>query len=64
MRGAILKKFISVLLAALFLNSLIFYVGSSAIILDNAKRDMRYILESADSLLDYGGELSAKIQRL
>ena len=64
MRGAILKKFISVLLAALFLNSLIFYVGSSAIILDNAKRDMRYILESADSLLDYGGDLSAQIQRL
>ncbi len=64
MRRALLKKFALVLLAALFLNSLIFYAASSRSILNSTKEDMLYILESADSLLEYGNGLDAQAARL
>ena len=44
MRRALLKKFALVLLAALFLNSLIFYGASSRSILNSTREDMLYIL--------------------
>ena len=61
MRRALLKKFALVLLAALFLNSLIFYGASSRSILNSTREDMLYILESADSLLEYGGDLNGQV---
>ena len=64
MRRALLKKFALVLLAALFLNSLIFYGASSRSILNSTREDMLYILESADSLLEYGGDLNGQVARL
>ena len=63
MRRALLKKFALVLLAALFLNSLIFYGASSRSILNSTREDMLYILESADSLLEYGGDLNGQVAR-
>ena len=56
MRRAILKKFILVLLAALCINSVIFYLISSHMILKMAREDMTYTIEMIDRLLDYEDE--------
>lgn len=64
MRKTILQKFILVLLAALFLNSVIFYIAGSYMILEHSSRDMMYTLESMDSLFDYGGNLEQQMSRL
>ncbi|MDO5350258.1 MAG: ATP-binding protein [Lachnospiraceae bacterium] len=64
MRKAILIKFVQVLLAALFLNSVIFYVASSSMMLKNARKDMLYTLETIDSILDYRGDLPQQIQQM
>lgn len=64
MRKAILIKFVQVLLAALVLNSVIFYVASSSMMLKNARKDMLYTLETIDSILDYHGDLPQQIQRM
>ena len=45
MRHAILEKFIFVLLAALCINSVIFYIASRNTILDTTKKDMLYTME-------------------
>lgn len=64
MRKAILIRFLLVLLAALGLNSIIFYIFSSNMILNNTRRDMLYTLESLDSTLDYQENLDEQLQRL
>lgn len=64
MRKAILMKFVQVLLGALCLNSLIFYIAGSSILLKNARHDMLYTLETIDSILDYQGDLSGQLRRL
>lgn len=64
MRKTILQKFILVLFAALFLNSVIFYIAGSYVILEHSSRDMMDTLESMDSLFDYGGNLEQQISRL
>ncbi len=42
MRKALLERFILVLLAALCINSVIFYIASSKMMLKNSKNDMTY----------------------
>ncbi len=64
MRKAILTKFVQVLLAALLLNSVIFYVASSSMMLKNARKDMLYTLETIDSILDYQGDLPNQIRQM
>lgn len=53
MRRAIFVKFLQVLLAALLLNSIIFYIVTSSVMLKNARGDMLYTLQTIDSILDY-----------
>ena len=53
MRKAILEKFIFVLLAALCINSVIFYIASRNTILDTTRKDMLYTMEMIDRTLDY-----------
>ena len=50
MRKAILERFILVLLAALCIHSVIFYIASSNMILDTSSRDMRYTIKAIDSI--------------
>ena len=57
MRKAILEKFIFVLLAALCINSVIFYIASRNTILDTTRKDMLYTMEMIDRTLDYDGDL-------
>lgn len=66
MRRSILKKFILVLLAALCINSVIFYLISSQMLLTMAKEDMSYTIEMIDRLLDYEDEtgLAAQVERM
>lgn len=66
MRRAILKKFILVLLAALFINSIIFYLISSHMILNMATKDMTYTIEMIDRLLNYEDEagLNGQVERM
>lgn len=64
MRKAILRRFILVLLAALCINSVIFYIASSNMILNTSRRDMAYTIRALDSILDYEGDLMAQMQRL
>lgn len=66
MRRAILEKFILVLLAALCINSVIFYLISSHMILNMTKEDMTYSIEMIDHLLDYEDDscLAVQIERM
>ncbi|MCB7319760.1 sensor histidine kinase [Lacrimispora sp. 210928-DFI.3.58] len=64
MRKAILQKFILVLLAALCINSVIFYFASSRIILKNTREDMSYTLRVLDSILDYEGDIPGQMGKL
>ena len=64
MRKAILERFILVLLAALCIHSVIFYIASSNMILDTSSRDMRYTIKAIDSILDYDGDLMSQMQHL
>lgn len=64
MRKAIIVQFIRVLLAALLLNSIIFYIASSSQMLKTARKDMLYTLETLDCILDYHGELDKQIQQM
>ena len=52
MRKALLERFILVLLAALCINSVIFYIASSKMMLKNSKDDMTYTIKAVDSILD------------
>ena len=52
MRKALLERFILVLLAALCINSVIFYIASSKMMLKNSKNDMTYTIK-ARQLQDY-----------
>ena len=64
MRKAILEKFIFVLLAALCINSVIFYIASRNTILDTTKKDMLYTMEMLDQTLDYEGDLPGQVKRV
>ena len=64
MQKTILKKFIQVLLVALLLNSVIFYIASSSAMQETARKDMLYTLRALDSLLDYSGNLEEQIALL
>lgn len=64
MRKAILTRFIQVLLAALLLNSIIFYIASSSMMLKTARKDMLYTLEALDCILDYHGDLEEQIKQM
>lgn len=64
MRKELLQKFILVLLAALCMNSVIFYVASSHLILATSKREMTYTLQALDSILDYDGDILGQLEQL
>lgn len=64
MRKAILQRFIIVLLAALCINSVIFYIATSNMMLTTSRRDMRYTIRAIDSILDYDGDLMSQMHRL
>lgn len=64
MRKAIFVKFIQVILAALVLNSAIFYIAAGSTLLRNSQKDMTYTLKSMDSVLDYSGGLLEQTARL
>lgn len=64
MRKAILIKFIQVLLAALILNSVIFYIVTSSVMLKNSRQDMLFTLETLDDLLDYTKDFKTQVQQM
>ena len=64
MRKAIFIQFIRVLLAALLLNSIIFYIASSSRMLKTARKDMLYTLETLDCILDYQGDLNKQVKQM
>lgn len=64
MRKAIFAKFIQVILAALVLNSAIFYIAASSALLKNSRKDMIYTLKAIDSVLDYRGSLEEEVIQL
>ena len=64
MKKAIFIKFIQLLFLALVLNSLIFYVVTSSVLLKNSRSNMMFALESVDSLLDYSSDLSSQEDKL
>lgn len=53
MRRAVLCRFILVLLAALCINSVIFYVSASHLLMRTTAQSLIYTLSSIDNLLDY-----------
>ena len=53
MRRAVLGRFILVLLAALCINSVIFYVSASPLLMRTTAQSLIYTLSSIDNLLDY-----------
>lgn len=53
MRRAVLGRFILVLLAALCINSVIFYVSASHLLMRTTAQSLIYTLSSIDNLLDY-----------
>ncbi len=63
MRKALLERFILVLLAALCINSVIFYIASSKMML-KLKNDMTYTIKAVDSILDYDRDLMEQMERL
>ena len=64
MRRAILQRFILVLFGALILNSLIFYLVGSRMLLNSSSSDLLYMLEVLDSSLDYDGDLTQSLEKL
>lgn len=64
MRKAIFSKFIQLLLLALILNSLIFYIVTGSVLLKNSRKDMLYTLETIDSILDYSTNLEVQADKM
>lgn len=64
MRKAILEKFILVLLAALCIHSVIFYLASSTMILSTSRRDMVYTIKALDSVLEYDKDILDQMGKL
>lgn len=64
MRKALLERFILVLLAALCINSVIFYIASSSMMLRTSTTDMTYTIKALDSILDYDMDLMEQMERL
>ncbi len=64
MRKAILIKFIQVLLAALVLNSVIFYIAAGSMMMRTVRKDMLYTLKSIDCILDYGDDLETRVREM
>lgn len=62
MKRAILKKFITILVIALWINSAISYVMISHALLDNTREGMNYTLEVLDNSLDYEGDIQVQIE--
>ena len=54
MRKAVLGKFVLVLLATLCINSVIFYISASHLLMQTTAQSLIYTLRSIDNLLDYG----------
>lgn len=64
MRNAILQKFIIIVLVALGLSSVFYYVMISRLLSDTTHKDMAYALRLVDYGMDYSGELQPQLERL
>lgn len=64
MRKAIFVKFIQIILVVLVLNSAIFYLATSSVLLKNSRKDMVYTLRAIDSILDYDKDLERQAEQL
>lgn len=64
MRRAIFKKFIQLLFLALALNTFIFYVVTSSVLLKKTRANMMFALETVDHLFDYSGDLETQSREL
>lgn len=64
MRKAIFKKFLQLLFLALLLNTIIFYVVTSSVLLKKSRENMMFTLETMDSLLDYSSDLGEQEKKL
>ena len=64
MQKTILRKFIKVLVLALLLNSVIFYVACSTVLQKTFTENMLYTLKTIDSFLDYSKDLKSQIEKM
>lgn len=64
MRKAIFIKFIQLLFVALALNTFIFYVVTSSVLLKKTRSNMMFALETVDNLFDYSEDLTQQTEKL
>ncbi|WP_125140471.1 sensor histidine kinase [Clostridium transplantifaecale] len=64
MRKAIFIKFIQLLFVALALNTFIFYVVTSSVLLKKTRSNMMFALETVDNLFDYSEDLTKQTEKL
>lgn len=64
MRKAIFIKFIQLLFVALALNTFIFYVVTSSVLLKKTRSNMMFALETVDHLFDYSQDLTQQTEKL
>lgn len=64
MRKAIFIKFIQLLFVALALNTFIFYVVTSSVLLKKTRSNMMFALETVDNLFDYSEDLAKQTEKL
>lgn len=64
MKTAIFRKFIQLLLLALLLNTVILYIVTGSVILNNSRKDMVFILDTIDSAFHYEGNLEEQAKRI
>ena len=64
MKRAIFVRFIQVLVIALVINSVIFYIAASSMLLKDSRESMFFTLDSMDRLLDYSGDLDGQVKKL
>lgn len=64
MKKAIYRKFVLVILLALGLCTVIFYLIAGNILLDNTRKDLLYSLQMVDAMLDYDGDLKEQFSRM
>ena len=64
MKRAIFRKFIQLLVFALIINSVIFYVAASSMLLRNSRENMQFTLETLDHMFNYSGDLDSQVRRI
>ena len=64
MKRAIFRKFIQLLVFALIINSVIFYIAASSMLLRNSRENMQFTLETLDHMFNYSGDLDSQVRRI